>query len=133
MRNPCPSTVWSPHYSIHERTDHYVLVFELAGLTLADISLTMNGHTVTLTGDRSYRDGTETRCVVSDIYCGRFETVVGLPRTVKGDHAQLHFENGLLRLTLPFDPSEPELLPPPTSEPPPRVRYATKRERQSGN
>lgn len=132
MRNACPPTVWSPHYSIHESADHYVLVFELAGLTLADVSLTMKGYQVRLSGNRPSPDGTEMRHVVSDIYCGPFETVIGLPRTVKGDQAEVQFEKGLLRLTLPFDPKEPEVPFAEATSIPPWARDAAWRERECG-
>jgi HSP20 family protein len=96
-------TEWSPPVDLEERENELVLTAELPGLSPDDIDIEIDGDTLTLRGEKKLE--TEEKREGEGYYYerqyGTFIRRLNLPQAVDPDQVRAHFENGILRITMP--------------------------------
>ncbi len=93
---------WSPAVDLKESEHEYTLVADLPGMKREEIDVTVVDNTVTLKGERKH----ETESKEDGYHCierryGSFERTFEIPGGFKADKISAHFDNGVLRVTLP--------------------------------
>ncbi len=94
--------LWSPLVDIHETKEGFQLMVELPGVKQEDIQVSIEGDTLTLTGERKR----ETE-VKEDQYhriersYGRFERSILLPSVVDAGRVKATYRDGVLEIQLP--------------------------------
>ena len=104
-----------PPVNLHESEEGYVLTAELPGVAPENITVSIEGSTVTLAGERRIEypvnQGTEgTPCESTAIHrrerqSGRFRRAFELPAELDLEHAKATHKHGVLTLTLPKSPA----------------------------
>jgi HSP20 family protein len=102
---PAPGTLGLA-VDLLETPDAFILTASVPGVRPADVSITVLGATVTITGQRDeLRDGRRepegSRWLIHERHFGTFDRSVKLPSPVKSDQATADFEDGVLTITLP--------------------------------
>lgn len=100
--HPISSGTWAPAVDFHESKDAYVIEADLPGLKREDIEVTVVNDVVTLKGERK----SESEQKEGGYHCverryGRFERSFRLPSGVDTTKVTAHFEQGVLKVTLP--------------------------------
>jgi len=87
---------------LYETGDNLVVTAAVPGVRPEDIDITIQGDVLTIKGEtQTEKDAAEEHYHLRQRRYGRFYRQVELPKSVKSDAAEAHFENGLVRLTLP--------------------------------
>lgn len=94
--------VWSPTVDLKETDDAYTLEADLPGLKKEDIDLTVVDNIVTVKGSRKHEAETKEKGYhrIERRY-GGFERSFEIPGGFDGEKIQAHYEDGVLRVTLP--------------------------------
>ena len=92
-----------PLVNLHESEEGYVLTAELPGVSPDDITVSIEGSTVTLSGERKieYPVGKATAIHRRERQSGSFRRAFELPAEIDLEHARASHKNGVLTLTLP--------------------------------
>lgn len=92
----------TPPVDIHEDKDKYVVKAELPGMNQQDIDVSLEGNTLTISGERKQEDEKEEgENYRSERYFGRFQRSVTLPTGVDANEIQATYKDGILTVTLP--------------------------------
>jgi HSP20 family protein len=87
---------------LYAEDDHYVLEIALAGVNRDSLEITAHGNQLMLQGEFAAPAEQQGRhYLYRQLPRGRFEQTVTIPTEVDANKIQAHYENGLLRLTLP--------------------------------
>lgn len=91
-----------PACDIEETAGHYVMSFDLPGMSKDDIEVQVEGNQLRISGERKREERKESAEVqrVERAY-GRFYRSFSLPSGVEVDKIEANFENGVLTLVLP--------------------------------
>jgi HSP20 family protein len=92
-----------PPVNLHEEGDGYVLTAELPGVSPADIDVSIEGSTVTLSGERKieYAAGEGTAVHRRERQSGTFRRAFELPSEIDLEAAKASHSCGVLTLRLP--------------------------------
>lgn len=97
-----------PLVNLHESEEGYVLTAELPGVSPDHITVSLEGSTVTLSGERkieypaaSSASGKTTAIHRRERQSGSFRRAFELPAEIDLEHARASHKNGVLTLTLP--------------------------------
>lgn len=92
-----------PPVNLHESEEGYVLTAELPGVSPDHITVSLEGSTVTLAGERKveYPVGKGTAIHRRERPSGSFRRAFELPSEIDVDQARASHKNGVLTLTLP--------------------------------
>jgi HSP20 family protein len=95
----------SPSMDVKETNKEIVVETELPGLDEKDISLTVQNGVLTIQGEKKldYDEEKENYHVMERRY-GSFQRSLRLPDTVDDTKINAHFDNGVLKVTLPKRP-----------------------------
>jgi len=94
------SSVWDPPTDLYETEETYVVRMEIAGMREEDFDVSLQNHTLTITGFRP--DFPAKRAYHQmEIRSGKFAAVIELPGSVDVDHALADYQDGFLTITLP--------------------------------
>lgn len=95
-----------PPADLKETDQAHILAVELPGLRREDVDLSVDGDTLVITGHKSEEsDDAAATYRVSERRYGRFERVFPLPLDVDRGRIEAQFKDGVLRITLPKNPS----------------------------
>ncbi len=101
-----------PLVNLYENDEGYVLTAELPGVPPEHINVSIEGSTVTLTGERKieYPVGSSREEKVTAIHrrerqAGSFRRAFELPAEIDVDRARASHKHGILTLTLPKSPA----------------------------
>jgi HSP20 family protein len=94
-----------PRMDVRETDKEIIIEAELPGLEEKDISLTLQNGILTVGGEKKsrYDEEKENYRVMERSY-GSFQRSLRVPDTVDEDKVAAHFENGILKVTLPKRP-----------------------------
>ena len=94
---------WIPTVDVFQRGDDLVVHAELPGIKREDVNVEINEGRLTLSGQREQK-GEENRgdTYRSERTFGSFYRAIPLPEEADAEHAQAHFENGMLEVTIPI-------------------------------
>lgn len=96
-----------PPVNLHETDEGYVLTAELPGVSPDDIDVSIEGATVTLSGQRKveYAAGDGVSVHRRERQSGSFRRAFELPAEIDFDRAKATHKHGVLKLELPKSPA----------------------------
>ena len=93
---------WTPAVDVYEDNDKYVVKAELPGMKKEDIDVSLDGNTLTISGERKQeeekKEGENYR---SERFFGRFQRSITLPTAVQANKIEATYKDGVLNVTLP--------------------------------
>ena len=96
--------VWAPATDIEETKEQFVVKADLPGMKQEEISISVLGNTLTISGERKSAAETKEddgRFLRMERVCGSFQRVVELPSSVNVDQVKASYRDGLLTVTVP--------------------------------
>lgn len=81
--------------------DAFVVEFDLPGVAADSIELTVERNVLTVHARRARRSGEEVEMLVAERPFGEFSRQLFLGETLDPDHIDAHYEDGVLRLSIP--------------------------------
>ena len=105
-RRPSPTRGVYPSVNLYETGDAYVLTAELPGSDPDDIHVSLEGTTVTLSGERKidYAAQEEASIHRRERQAGSFRRAFELPAAIDAEKVEATYKNGVLILKLPKTP-----------------------------
>ena len=94
------SKVWSPPTDMYETEDAYILRVEIAGMREADLTVSVEGSFLIVSGRRPDIQGRGAYHQM-EIRCGKFTSAVSLPNPVNLENATAEYEDGFFDVVLP--------------------------------
>jgi HSP20 family protein len=93
---------WVPALDVRETQDRYEVKLDLPGIDPAEVSVTFEDGTLTISGKREFssEDKDETFHRIERSY-GTFARSVGLPRTADPERIEANFDKGVLTVSVP--------------------------------
>lgn len=90
-----------PRMDISETAEFYSFEVDLPGMTVEDLTVSVNDHTLQIRGERKREKATAHRQdhKIERIY-GLFERLISLPDDADEDSVKAEFRNGVLRITV---------------------------------
>src|SRR5581483_3157609 len=80
---------WEPTLDIYEDRDHITVRAELPGMKKEDFNLSLEGNTLTISGERRHQEQQENQETYrSELYYGRFQRSVTLPQPIDAGRVQ---------------------------------------------
>lgn len=100
---PARAGGFSPAVSIQEGPDSLALAAELPGLSEEDISIDVENHVLTISGEKEDRreESEDGRYHLLERSFGSFKRSFTLPRSIDAGAISARFDNGVLHVTLP--------------------------------
>lgn len=98
---------WFPAVNVEETAEALILTAELPGMTEDQVTLELENNVLTLSGEKSEErtEGEEDRRYhLWERRFGSFQRSFTLPRTVKAEDIQAHFDHGVLKIVMPKVP-----------------------------
>lgn len=107
-RSPA-SRAWGPRVDVIDREESILIRIDVAGIDPADIDLTLEDHTLTISGSRTLDETTEdARYHRREIFTGEFKRTLILPEGLEASEISASADKGLLEVVVP---RKPEVLP----------------------
>ena len=92
---------WAPLVDIAEDDKEYLIKVELPEVRKEDVKVTVEGGTLTITGERkAEKEEKGRRFHRVERYHGRFERSFSLPDDAESDHVKAEFKDGVLQVHL---------------------------------
>jgi len=99
--------IWAPPVDIFDLGDRLVIYADLPGVERESIDVTLEGDTLTLRAERkAYPEEADYLCC--ERTSGTYRRVIQIPMEVDAQNIEAHYEDGILKITLP---KAPELKP----------------------
>jgi HSP20 family protein len=93
---------WAPALDIAERKDAYLVTVELPGVTLDDLTITLEGGLLTIQGERHFTDdSSDQQYHRLERRYGAFRRAITLPAHVQADAVEASAEDGVLQVLVP--------------------------------
>jgi HSP20 family protein len=93
---------WTPAVDIYEDNDKFVVKAELPGMKKEEISVSLHGNTLTISGERKQEEQKkEGESYRSERFFGRFQRSITLPAPVDMNKIEASYKDGVLNITLP--------------------------------
>ena len=93
---------WEPNIDIYEDKDKISVKAELPGMKKEDISVSLDGNTLTIAGERKHEEQhKEGETYRAERFFGRFQRSITLPQQVDSNKIQANYKDGVLTVTLP--------------------------------
>ena len=93
---------WMPALYIYEGKDKYVLSVELPGVDPADVDISVEDSTLTISGERKfYQEVDEESFHRVERRYGAFSRSLSLPQTANTDAIEASFDRGVLTVEIP--------------------------------
>ncbi|MBD3298345.1 MAG: Hsp20 family protein [candidate division Zixibacteria bacterium] len=100
--SPTTNRLWRPPTDVWETDSEVVVLIEMAGIKLSDITLTLKENILTVKGARALRFAKEDCCFRNmEISRGRFERNIFLPETIDAEQVKAKYRDGFLEITVP--------------------------------
>lgn len=88
-----------------ETGENFVVKAAVPGVDPQDVDISVEDDVLTIKGEFQQKDETsEENYLRRELRYGNFQRTLRLPPTVDAEHAEAHFEHGMLKLTLPKKP-----------------------------
>jgi len=95
-------SVFQPPCDVQETDTHYLLSFDLPGLTKNDIKMELQDNTLRVCGERKdERQKGKGANLRTERFYGSVERVMTLPSNTKSEGIEAQFENGVLHVAIP--------------------------------
>lgn len=94
------SNIWSPPTDVYETDENFVIRVEIAGMRDEDFAVSMENHTLFISGVRADFGGRRAYHQM-EIFSGRFEIEVEITVPVDVDSSAAEYKDGFLTISLP--------------------------------
>ncbi len=102
---------WNPAVDVYQNKDQYTVHAELPGLKKEEIELSLNGDTLTISGERKQETKSEEGSRTERFF-GRFQRSVILPVPVNAEKVNATYKEGILTVVLPkAEEAKPKQIP----------------------
>jgi HSP20 family protein len=95
---------WTPAVDIIEKDGNLLLMVLLPGLTEEDIELKIEGHVLTIMGERKSQESSGYIYHQQESYCGTFSRSFTLPDSTDLGNIKTEYKNGILNVMMPQKP-----------------------------
>ena len=93
---------WEPTVDVYDDKDKLTVKAELPGMKKEDITVSLDGNTLTISGERKHEEEKKDKETYrSERYFGRFQRSITLPQSVDAKGIQASYKDGVLTVTLP--------------------------------
>lgn len=94
--------VWTLLADVFEMEKDIVVKVDLPGVERKDVKVYVTDHTLTIEGERTReKEIEEENFFLSEVWFGKFLRQIELPETAETEKVEAHYENGILRVTIP--------------------------------
>ena len=101
-RSPMEGMAWMPSIDVYDKDDSVVVRAELPGMKKEDISVSVMGDTVMISGERKTESNVkEENYFRSEMSYGKFSRQITLPTQVDANKVKATYENGILEIEAP--------------------------------
>lgn len=102
---------WNPAVDVYQNKDQYTVHAELPGLKKEEIELSLNGDTLTISGERKQETKSEEGSRTERFF-GKFQRSVILPVPVNAEKVNATYKDGILTVVLPkAEEAKPKQIP----------------------
>ena len=102
---------WNPAVDVYQNKDQYTVQAELPGLKKEEIELSLNGDTLTISGERKQETKSEEGSRTERFF-GKFQRSVILPVPVNAEKVNATYKDGILTVVLPkAEEAKPKQIP----------------------
>lgn len=96
------STTWAPRLDLSETSEAYLVKMDLPGIEKENVSVTVEGHQLTVRGERKEEKKTDQENVLRmERSYGSFYRSISLPKAAQVDAVKATFKNGVLEVHVP--------------------------------
>ena len=98
---------------VHEDDQSYTIVTEMPGVQTDQVQVRHEGDYLIIEGDiREESERNNKKTLIQERRYGHYSRRLRLPQNIDFDKAEAHYENGVLKLTLPkSEAAQPKLIP----------------------
>lgn len=90
-----------PELNVYETEKEFELTLALPGMSKDDIELSVENHTLTISGERTFEEESGRKYHRVESRFGKFERSLPLPDIIDEDNIKATYENGVLTVTVP--------------------------------
>lgn len=90
-----------PELNVYETDKAFEVTLALPGISKDDIDISMEGHTLTISGERTFEEDESRKYHRVESRFGKFERSLPLPDIIDEDNIRANYENGVLTVTVP--------------------------------
>ena len=102
VQNATTRTPWAPRLEAYGKDDDLVLHYDLPGVALEQVDITLDGNLLTVSGERRKAATEEgVSYYLNELPYGAFTRSVTVPEGVDADAVKARFDNGVLEVVLP--------------------------------
>jgi HSP20 family protein len=91
---------WNPAVDVYQDKDQFTVYAELPGLKKEEIEISLNGETLTISGERKHEVNAD-KGFRTERYFGKFQRSLTLPVSVNSEKVNATYKDGILKVVLP--------------------------------
>jgi HSP20 family protein len=93
---------WHPPTDVYETENELVVKMAISGVRTEDLSITLTGDTLTISGRRQDTSNHKKQCFyLMEIRYGYFERSIMLPKNIDASKIEANYKDGFLQITIP--------------------------------
>lgn len=93
---------FNPQCEVSEDKSHYLMKFDLPGISKDQIKIELHENRLTISGERKEEKKNDTeKQHFSEVYYGSFTRAFTFPSQVDAERVQAKYENGILQIEIP--------------------------------
>lgn len=93
---------WMPVIESHVENGNVTVKADLPGVDPKDVSISVTGNQLTITGERKYEEKKEEKdYFYQEVQYGKFARTLTLPEGVDADKVKANYKDGVLQITMP--------------------------------
>ena len=93
--------LWAPRLEAYAKDGDLLLRYDLPGVGLEDVDITLDGNLLTISGERKATTEEGVNYYLNELPYGPFRRSVTVPEGIDADSIKAHFEGGVLEVVLP--------------------------------
>jgi HSP20 family protein len=91
---------WNPAVDVYQDNEQFTVYAELPGLKKEEIEISLNGDTLTISGERKHEANGD-QGFRTERYFGKFQRSLTLPISVNSEKVNATYKDGILKVVLP--------------------------------
>jgi HSP20 family protein len=92
---------WTPPVDVYQDKDQFTVVAELPGMKKEELEISLNGDTLTISGERKAQEKEGDQGFRTERFFGRFQRSLTLPSVVDAEKVKATYKDGILEVVLP--------------------------------
>ena len=90
-----------PELNVYETDGEFEITLALPGMSKDDITISLEDHTLVISGERSFEEEEERTYHRVESGFGKFERSLPLPNNIDTENINASYENGVLSISIP--------------------------------